>query len=314
MLLRNLDELPDRLRRGAVSIGNFDGVHLGHARIVERLLARARRIDGPAVVLTFDPSPARVLRPDKAPVPLCWTERKAELLLQLGVDAVIAHPATAAFLMLDPETFFHRAVLGQLGARVIVEGPNFFFGRNRKGDLEVLGQLCARTGTALEVVEPVRVGARVISSSLVRRLLAAGKVEQARRLLVQPHRIRGPVVRGAGRGAGLGYPTANVQPADVLVPAEGIYAARASADGATWPAAVSVGPNPTFDDRRMKVEAYLIGFQGDLYGRTIEVDFLTRLRDIVRFDGAGALVAQMARDVAAAEHVAAEFDRQGVAW
>lgn len=312
MLLRNLDDLPDRLRPCALTIGNFDGVHVGHARIIERLCQRARRFDGSAVVFTFDPHPAQVLRPEKAPRPLCWAERKAELLEQLGVDFVVVYPTTAALLTLDATTFFDQIVVGRLGARDVVEGPNFFFGHRRKGDIRLLEDLCRGAGIDLETVEPVQVGGRIVSSSRIRRLLEEGSVEQARRLLVQPHRIRGPVVHGAGRGAGMGFPTANVEPGGVLVPAEGIYAARAVAEGTTWPAAVSVGPNPTFDDGRMKVEAFLIGFEGDLYGRTIEVDFLARLRNIVRFDGVAALVAQMSLDVAATQRIAATMDREGV--
>jgi len=310
-LIRNLDDLPEQLCRGAITIGNFDGVHLGHARLVQRLVRQARRVDGAAVVFTFHPHPSQILCPGRAPTPLCWTERKAELLRQLGAEAVIAYPTDAAFLTLEAEAFFDRIVCGRLDARAVVEGPNFSFGRDRKGNMDLLGEFCRRSGVTLEVVEPVEVDGRIVSSSRIRKLLAAGHIEAARQMLVQPHRIRGRVVRGAARGAKLGYPTANIEPADVLLPGEGIYAARAVADGADWPAAVAIGPNPTFGEGRLKVEVHLIGYQGSLYDQTIEVDFLARLRDIVRFDSPDALVAQMTRDVALTRDIAARYDCEG---
>lgn len=310
-LIRNLDDLPEELRQGAVTIGNFDGVHLGHARIVDRLVWQAGRVGGAAVVFTFDPHPSQILRPGRAPTPLCWIERKAELLCQLGADAVVAYPTDAALLSLDPQAFFDRILRGRLDVRALVEGPNFLFGRGRHGDVHLLADLCQHSGIELEVVEPLEIDGRIVSSSRIRKLLAAGRVEAARQMLTEPHRIRGRVVRGAARGASLGYPTANVEPGDVLVPGEGIYAARAVADGSDWAAAVSVGANPTFGEDRLKIEAYLIGYEGTLYGQTIEVDFLARLRDIVKFESVDALVAQMARDVATTREIAARYDREG---
>lgn len=303
-LHRDLDNLPDPLRHGAVTIGNFDGVHVGHARIIDRLVAKARELGGPAVVLTFDPHPARVLRPEQPPSPLCWMQRRARLLAQLGADAVIAHPTDKAFLRLDARQFFDQILRDRLAARAVVEGPNFFFGRGRQGNVDVLRTLCNEARVDLEVCPPVRVEGQVVSSSLIRALLAEGRVEPARRMLTEPYRIRGTVVRGAGRGTRLGYPTANVADVDTLLPGEGIYAGRALVDGRLWPAAISLGPNPTFDEGVRKVEAYLLDYAGDLfYDRRIEVDFLARLRDIVRFDSVGGLVAEMGRDVAAAREI-----------
>ena len=204
----------------------------------------------------------------------------------------------------------------------MVEGPNFFFGRNRSGSVEVLRQFCGEAQMPFEVVPPLEVGGQVVSSSRVRSLLTAGRLDEARAMLGRPYRIRGIVVRGAGRGGKLGYPTANLGRIDTLLPAEGIYAARvrirhtpcaekevgtrrvpatmpdtvADAD-VRRPAAVSLGPNPTFGEAALKLETHIIGFQGDLYGRPVEVDFLARLRDIKRFESIDALLAEMARDV-----------------
>jgi len=303
-ILRSLDAVPSQLRHGAVAIGNFDGVHRGHARIIERLLAKATELGGPAVVLTFDPHPVRILRPEHAPRPLTWTDRKAELLGELGIHAVIAYPTDLAFLRLGPREFFDRIVRDALGARALVEGPNFFFGRDRAGDIRLLRELCDEAGVALEVVEPLTIDGQIVSSSRVRALVADGRMEDVSRLLTRPYRICGRVVRGAGRGVKLGYPTANLGDVATLLPGEGIYAGRALADGAWWPGAISLGPNPTFHEAGLKVEVYLLDYRGLLYDRWIEVDFLTRLRDIKKFASVAELVSQMACDVAATRAVA----------
>lgn len=312
-LIRDLNDLPDSLRSGGLSIGNFDGVHRGHAEIVRRLVAAARRVGGRAVVFTFDPHPAAILRPDRAPTPLTWIERKVRLLEELGADAVIAYPTDEAFLRMEAGEFFDRVVRARLDAKVMVEGRNFVFGHDRQGNVHRLGEFCRQAGIALEVVDPIDVDGRMVSSSLVRSLVAEGRVEEAGRMLCGPYRIRGRVVRGAQRGAELGFPTANLEGLDTLLPSEGIYAGRSAADGAVWPAAMSVGPNPTFGEGELKVEVHLIGYEGSLYGRQIEVDFLARLRDIERFDSVGRLIAQMDRDVEAARKIAANQPVQGAA-
>ncbi|MDZ4781200.1 MAG: bifunctional riboflavin kinase/FAD synthetase [Planctomycetia bacterium] len=304
-LLRSLDNLPPDCRGGAVAIGNFDGVHRGHARIVERLLANAREVGGPAVVFTFDPHPAMVLRPEAAPQPLTWIDRKAELLAALGVDGMIAFPTDEALLALEAEEFFDRIVLQKLQAKALVEGPNFAFGRGRRGTIELLRDLSRKAAVKLEVVEPIWDGDEIVSSSRVRRLVAAGDVAEAGRLLTAPYRIRGLVTHGAGRGAKIGFPTANLAGVDTLLPAQGVYAGRAERDGRRVGAAINVGPNPTFGEQAAKIEVHLLNYSGSLYGQTLEVDFLARLRDIRPFADVSALTAQLAEDVADADRIAA---------
>ncbi|MGA2067718.1 MAG: bifunctional riboflavin kinase/FAD synthetase [Thermoguttaceae bacterium] len=306
VLFRSLDDLPARFRGGVVSIGNFDGVHLGHSEIIGRLAGLARRVGGPAVVLTFDPHPACLLRPAEAPVPLCWTERKAELLASLGADAVVAYPTTRELLHQEPREFFDEIVVGRLAARGLLEGRNFFFGHHRRGTVELLGQFCGEAGIPLEVVEPKTIGREMVSSSRIRRLIAAGQVDEARHLLGRPHRVRGVVGHGRGRGIRLGYPTANLEQIDVLLPGEGIYAGQARLPSAVRPAALSVGPNPTFDDSAVKVEAFLLDYLGHLYAQPMEIDFLARLRDIIRFASAGELVAQIALDAQQTREIAGQ--------
>jgi len=302
-VLRQLEQLPPSALGGAVAIGNFDGVHRGHQRIIERLIARAEAAGGPSLVFTFDPHPVRLLRPEQCPPPLTWTERKAELLEDLGVEWVVAYPTDLALLGLSARAFYDRIVCGALRARALVEGPNFSFGRDREGDVAQLARWAADTGIALEVVPPVAESGAIVSSSRIRELLAAGAAAEAARLLGRPYRIRGMVTHGAGRGATLGFPTANLEAIDTLLPSPGVYAGTAFAAGETCAAAIHLGPNPTFGQGRPKVEVHLIDRQAALYGLPLEVEFLTRLRDVVAFPSVEALVQQLQRDVDQARHV-----------
>jgi riboflavin kinase/FMN adenylyltransferase len=300
-LIRDLNDLPAELRCGAVTIGNFDGVHRGHAKIVERLRAQAAAVGGPAVVFTFDPHPVRLLRPEAAPPPLTWTDRKIELLAKLGVEAVIAYPTDEQLLNLSADDFFRHIVVERLGAKAIVEGANFYFGRGRNGTTELLKQLAHAAGCLLEIVDPVMLSDEPVSSSRVRRLIADGKIDQARELLTAPYRIRGMVVHGAGRGAKLGFPTANLDAIDTLLPGAGVYGAAAQFGGDFLPAAVNVGTNPTFGDQTPKVEVHVLGWREPLYGQVLEVDFLARLRDVRRFESVDQLQAQLQHDILAAD-------------
>jgi len=304
-LLRSIDDLPSTLQSGALAIGNFDGVHRGHARLVERLLAKSRELRGPAIVFTFDPHPVRLLRPESAPAPLTWTDRKAQLLDELGVTAVIAYPTDEALLALSPEQFFQRIVQEKLVARGMVEGPNFFFGHDRAGNIETLAGLCKAADISLEIVPPILVGGEIVSSSRVRAAVQAGDVDLARQLLTRPYRVRGMVTHGAGRGGRIGVPTANLAAIDTLLPAQGVYAGRAITPAGNWPAAVNIGPNPTFGEQALKIEAHLIGFKGSIYGQPLEIEFLSRLRSIRPFESVEALKSQLQHDIGAAQRIEA---------
>jgi len=282
----------------ALAVGNFDGVHVGHAAIVRRLREAAVRHGVPAVVLTFDPHPASILRPEEAPLPLTGPARRAELLLGLGVDAVCVQPADAALLALEAEAFYAGILRGRFAARAVVEGQDFRFGARRRGDVRLLETLCGRDGVDLDVVPPVVVAGAAVSSSRLRSLIAAGRLAEARGLMTSPYRLSGQVVVGARRGATLGFPTANLARITTLLPAGGVYAGLTRVDGVSYPAAVHVGPNATFGETTVSIEAHLIGFTGDLYGRSLDVDFLDRVRDTRRFASAEELKACLADDVA----------------
>lgn len=298
------DAPKDRDRR-VVAVGNFDGVHIGHAEIVAQLRSMASRLAAQAVVLTFDPHPATLVRPDTAPPPLSTASRRAELLLGLGVDEVQVQPLVRAMVNLSAREFFDRVLCRRMRAVGLVEGTDFRFGRGREGDVPMLARLCDEHGMDFDVVPPVHAGDAVVSSSRVRGLLADGDIGRATALLTAPYRITGTVIEGAKRGRTLGFPTANLAHISTLLPAPGVYAGEAiiAADdnlkipAIRHPAAVHIGANVSFGETTIAVEAHLIGFTGDLYGRALHVDFRQRLRDTHRFPSREALISQLEVDV-----------------
>ncbi|MFK7768319.1 MAG: bifunctional riboflavin kinase/FAD synthetase [Mariniblastus sp.] len=306
-LIRKLSEFPDSLRGGALTIGNFDGVHRGHSVIIDQLKKFATDNNGPAIVFTFDPHPVRLLRPEQTPPPLTWTNRKADLLAELGVDAVVAYPTDKALLGLTYQEFFQQIIVDQLGAKAMVEGPNFFFGRGREGTTEKLAELCVSNSMQLKIVEPMLESDEYISSSRIRNLVKIGDIDQARELLTRPYRIRGMVTHGAARGSKIGFPTANLDAIDTLVPAMGVYAGRTYIHGRSHWSAIHIGPNPTFGEDLPKVESHLLDFETSIYGEAIEVDFISRLRDIRQFGSPDELVSQLKLDVDATRKLSRKF-------
>ena len=288
---------PGDCRGGAVSIGNFDGVHRGHAALIAELRRQADALGGPAVALTFDPHPIELLRPDQAPPRLTTTEDRSQLLLELGADRVVVLRATDKLLALRAAEFFAEVIQERLQARALVEGNNFGFGRGREGDVTTLARLCEPAGISLTVVPPVVLDGIEVSSSRVRSALMSGNVREAASLLGRPYRLHGLVVEGQRRGQKLGFPTANLEQVPILIPGDGVYAVRVPHEGTTWPAAANIGPNPTFGENARKVEIHLIGFQGDLYGRLLAVDFIERLRDTRPFPSKAELIEQLRRDI-----------------
>jgi riboflavin kinase/FMN adenylyltransferase len=230
---------------------------------------------------------------------LVWGEREVELLVQAGATEVGVFRTGPWLLDLSAREFFEQVLRDQLAARGVVEGPNFAFGHDRRGDISLLHAWCRETGIDFEVVDETKVDGRLVSSSLIRQFLNEGKVEEAARFLGRPHGICGIVARGAGRGASLGFPTINLAGVDTLIPADGVYAALARINGQVqgWPAACNVGANPTFGDQTRKVEAHLVGFTGDLYGASVELSFLERLRSTHRFANLDDLLERIRADV-----------------
>lgn len=288
---------PVACHRGALAIGNFDGVHRGHGALVAELVKQAKSVGGPAVVLTFDPHPLQLLRPKLFMPVLTTIGDRAELLREAGADEVLILKTTLEVLQLSAADFFEQLVRERLDAQAMVEGFNFAFGRNREGTLDRLRELCDEASVGLTIVPPWQYEGITVSSSKVRDALLSGAVGAAARLLGRPYRLHGQVGTGQRRGQQIGFPTANLERTETLIPADGVYAVRAFWRGQSWPAAANVGPNPTFGEQARKVEVHLIDFQGDLYGQPFAVDFVERLRDTRPFAGVAELVAQLRKDV-----------------
>jgi len=284
----------------AVAIGTFDGVHVGHQRIIAMAMHAAQSMQGVSTVVTFEPHPGAVLRPDNPPKILTPLEVKIELLESLGVDELVAVPFTREFAALSPAEFCRRLISQRLGARQVSVGANFHFGRGGAGTAVDLLSFGLEQGFSVSAIQLVRVDDEVVSSTRIRHLIAEGEVARAARLLGRPHRLLGRVVAGVGRGRTLGMPTANLLPReDAAVPAPGVYVTRTRVP--KWPvqdSVTSIGTNPTFeDDGVIRVETFLLGFHGALYDSPMEIEFLERLRDQRAFPSKEALVEQMQRDV-----------------
>jgi riboflavin kinase/FMN adenylyltransferase len=299
-----------------VTIGVFDGVHQGHQRIIARTADIAAGLGLPLVVITFDPHPAEVIRPGTHPVLLCTAARRAELLAGLGADAVCIMPFTLEFSRLDPQEFVRLVLVDRLHAATVAVGENFRFGHRAAGDVALLAELGEKYGFTAEAMPLLRDDGIKISSSLIRQKLADGDVTGAAGDLGRPHRVEGVVVPGQRRGRALGFPTANLETYPyTAIPADGVYAGWLSTlgeregqeyEGERWPAAISVGTNPTFDGQDRVVEAYALDRDDlELYGVHVGVDFAARLRGMERFGSAAALVDQMRRDVDQARAITA---------
>lgn len=285
---------------GVITIGNFDGVHRGHATLLRQVRELADRYDCPAIAVVLDPHPATLLRPDLAHRRLTRIERRAELMSRHGIDALVVCSTTVDFLQLTADQFFESLVVKGLQAVAMLEGPNFFFGRDRGGDVQVLQQLCQRHQVELRIVEPAWQDEEMISSTRIRRLLESGDVRASASLLGSDYRIRGRVAKGAQRGRQIGFPTANLTDIDVVVPAPGVYGGYACVEGCETPlaAAIHIGPNPTFESEGdFKVEIHLLDYDGDLYDEMLLVDFVTHVRDIARFNSADDLIEQLKKDI-----------------
>ncbi len=294
-----------RIRHPVLTIGNFDGVHLGHRAIMETVIERARAHDGEAVVYTFDPHPRKVLQPDRAPGILTTIDQKLEVLREIGIDAVVVEPFDRAFAAQEPASFVRGILHERIRPLEVYVGYDFHFGRDREGSMRLLAEMGPRLGFAVTIVPEVTIQGQDVNSTRIRSLLADGRVELAGGLLGRPYTVRGRVVKGDQRGRGLGFPTANLAPDNEVLPAAGVYAGELRfldegdpALGGRRAVVTNVGRRPTFETHGgLVAEAHLLDFDGDLYGRHIELAFSDHLRAEQRFDGVEALRAQIALDV-----------------
>jgi riboflavin kinase/FMN adenylyltransferase len=284
----------------AVTIGKFDGVHSGHRAVISELIGAAEAQNLAAVVVTFDRNPLSVIAPEYSPIPLVSNEQKLALLAETGVDATVMLTFDEALMQLSPEQFVQQILVDALEARVVLVGADFRFGARGAGDVAALRSLGEQYGYTVRIIDDVRPeDGRRVSSTWIRELLDEGDVEHATRLLGHEPVVRGIVVHGAKRGRELGFPTANLSPkSQGLIPADGVYAGYLGVGDRTFPAAISVGNNPTFDGVPLKqVEAYVIDETLDLYDETVDITFVARIRGMVAFTGIEPLIVQMNDDV-----------------
>jgi riboflavin kinase/FMN adenylyltransferase len=299
-IIRDLASYPPDAPPAAVALGVFDGVHLAHRAILDRAVAQARAGSLQAIACTFDRNPMEILQPDRAPLPITTLDERLSLLGETGVDAALVLTFTREFAAVEPEAFVKDVLLQRLQAREVIVGFNHTFGRGARGNARLLQALGERLGFRAHVVPPLVLDGVPVSSTEIRAVLADGEVERAARYLGREYSVTGKVVQGAGRGRTLGFPTANVDAGrPPLVPA-GVYACRAVVRSTEHKAVVNVGVRPTFDEHRLVVEAHLLDFSGALYGQTVTLRFVARLREERKFAGADALRQQIERDVEAA--------------
>jgi riboflavin kinase/FMN adenylyltransferase len=291
---------PPACRAGVLTIGNFDGVHLGHQALLTEAMRQARLRGVPCIAVTFDPHPAQLLRPERQHLPLTSSNERTTLLQQYGVDHVLVLQTSPELLQLSAREFFEQVVVDRLQAVGMVEGYSFGFGKNREGTTEILQQFCAEKQVFLTLLPPCEVTGMPVSSSRVRQELLAGLVHLVVKLLGRPYRISGIVGKGQQRGATLGFPTANLDHVTTLIPGNGVYAVRVLHADKSWPAAANVGPNPTFGENARKIEVHLLGYTGDLYDHPLTVDFIAKIRDTRPFTNAHELSKQINSDVAEA--------------
>ncbi|MDX1503360.1 MAG: bifunctional riboflavin kinase/FAD synthetase [Thermoanaerobaculia bacterium] len=303
------DDLP---RRAVVTVGNYDGVHRGQRAVLSRVTERAARLRAPAVAVSFDPHPRTVLTPGAEVPALTTRSQKVTLLEGCGLDALAVVRFTPAFAETTAEEFVRRFLVGALGARAVLVGEKFSFGRGRQGNLELLRRLGDEQGFDVEEVPKVRHDGEAISSTRIREAVAAGDVAAAREMLGRPYAVEGVVVHGDGRGSSIGWPTANLETANELLPAHGVYAVGVRLeDEPPRPAVANLGVRPTVStEGRPVAEAHLLDFEGDLYGRPAELLFCRRLRGEHRFPSLEALSEQIGRDAAEAR----EYFRSSACW
>jgi riboflavin kinase/FMN adenylyltransferase len=297
------DQRPPWVVHPVLALGNFDGLHRGHLKIIERVRRGAAEHGGTPMVMTFDPHPPRVVRPDKAPPLLMTKAQRLDALARAGIGCVAVIRFTSELSLWDPETFVRTVLVDWLRVSEVWVGANFLFGHERAGNFSLLRTLGQRYGFRADKIDPVRYKDFVVSSTRIRRLIAEGRMDEAGALLGQQYTIDGTVVEGRHRGTEIGFPTANLETENELVPPHGVYATTMTIDGIVHPGLTNIGVRPTFGETTPTVETHLLDYSDDLYGRRVRLSFVLRLRDERRFDDVDALKTQIEADQRRAERL-----------
>ncbi len=296
-LITDLKDIAAPFTRSVITLGNFDGIHLGHQELIRKVIQRAKETRAQSIVVTFRPHPLKILAPEKCPPLISIYEEKIKLFEKLGVDVLVKIPFTIEFAKMSPEEFVKGVLCDTLGAKEIFVGFNYRFGRGREGNIATLRALGERLGFTVREVEQVSLDGEVISSTKIRSLLKDGEVEHAARLLGRTYAITGIVVKGDGRGKGLGFPTANIAPKHSIIPADGVYAVRLFVRDKFYDGIANIGMRPTFGKHDLAIEVHVFDFNEDIYGEEISLYFIGKIREEKKFDGPGELIRQIRADI-----------------
>jgi riboflavin kinase/FMN adenylyltransferase len=297
----DLSQIREPFQQPVLTIGNFDGIHLGHQSLFRKVRERAQAIRGTSLVVTFHPHPARILRSGRAPRQIVSDDNKINLIFEYGIEVVLSIPFNREFSQTSARSFVADLLVAKIGMKEIVVGYDYTFGRKREGNIHLLQELGEKLGFTVHIHPPVTVGTHVVSSTRIRELINSGAMEEAAQLLGRPFCLTGRIIPGKGIGRSLlGYPTANLDPKESLLPQRGVYLVRLEHAGGTHFGVTNVGFNPTFAGKHISVETFLLDFDGDLYGQELTVYFLKRLRGERTFPGPEALKIQIHKDVALA--------------
>jgi riboflavin kinase / FMN adenylyltransferase len=304
-IIRGIKNTTEKFSNPVLTLGNFDGVHLGHQAIFKKIVERAKEIAGTAIAFTFEPHPLKVLAPERSPRLLNTFHGKMKLFEAAGIQVVICADFTREFAQQNPGDFARRVLAEAIGVKEVYVGYDYAFGKGREGSIDSLKAIGAELGFLVGAVDAVQVDGAVVSSSLVRDLVSGGRVDEVSRYLARHYSIEGNVIHGDSRGHTLGFPTANIQTANELLPAYGVYAVRVLVGSLHYNGVAAIGVRPTFGEGAVSIEAFLLDYDGNLYGKHMEMAFIKRLRGEQKFPDADALVRQMHKDVAEAKEVLA---------
>ena len=302
-IIIGIENIRRKFRNPVLTLGNFDGVHLGHQRIFEELKEEARKIDGEAIVFTFDPHPLQILNPQRCPPLITPFKKKLMLMERSGIDVLIVATFDLGLANIMPEAFVKQILVDEIGAKKILVGYNYYFGKDRKGNVGMLIRLGEKFGFEVKVIEAMKVNDIPVSSSKIRELIQDGKMADAAQLLGRNYLLIGKVIWGADRGKQLGFPTANLEILNGLYPKTGVYAVEVIMGDKTYPGVADVGYNPTFGQNPLSVEVHILNFSRDIYGEEIQLIFLERIRDEKAFKNPDSLARQIRKDIAVARKI-----------
>jgi riboflavin kinase/FMN adenylyltransferase len=307
-IIKSIDEITGEFTNSIVTIGNFDGIHLAHQNIFKRVITEAHNENRKSVVITFDPHPKKVLRPERRPFFLITSlDEKLKLIEDQGIDAVLLIEFSREFAKITAEEFVKNILWNKLHIKKIFIGHDYVFGRNKGGNEAYLKLLGKKLGFKVTVINAIKVNDTIISSTNTRNAILDGNVGLAARFLGRPYNLGGTVIKGHQRGTDIGIPTANIKPDKVLVPPRGVYAIIAEIEGETHPAVLNIGFNPTFANDTISIEAHIFDFEENILGKNLDVSFIERIRDEIKFDSPERLVEQIKRDIDKAREILSPY-------